>query len=383
MLPKMQREPLRQEVQRAVRQRERQAVGAVLLLGQQAARVLADLAGGAQRVRPDDARERARARRRRARRRARARRDVRRRSRGRRRDPATRTARAARSAREGRRRRQRPGGAAAEPLQAARLGSDPEQGRDLDLLEGRLSRHRPRRRRDDGAADRQQATAGSGTSRCTTTSSASASWRRSTTCSRAASGHEQTYHEEVERCPAVKAADRRRDARRPATSRRRTTRIARPRSPATAGCWSATRSASSIRCTRRACCWRCKSGELAADAIVEGLASGRHERGAARASGEPASTRASIACGGWSASTTTASASARSCAGIRICAARHRSADRRPVHRSRRLVWPAMESLYDGGRTADPRLGRRHSPAATSRGAALTVPDDHRPSVDA
>ena len=44
---------------------QRQAVGAVLLLGQQAARVLADLAGGAQRVRPDDARERPRARRRR------------------------------------------------------------------------------------------------------------------------------------------------------------------------------------------------------------------------------------------------------------------------------------------------------------------------------
>ena len=66
-------EPLRQEVQRAVRQRERQAVRAVLLLGQQAARVLADLAGGAQRVRPDDARERARARRGRPRRRARVR----------------------------------------------------------------------------------------------------------------------------------------------------------------------------------------------------------------------------------------------------------------------------------------------------------------------
>ena len=50
---------------------QRQAVGAVLLLGQQAARVLADLAGRAQRVRPDDARQRARARRRRPRRRAR------------------------------------------------------------------------------------------------------------------------------------------------------------------------------------------------------------------------------------------------------------------------------------------------------------------------
>ena len=33
---------------------------------------------------------------------------------------------------------------------------DAEQGRDLDLLGGRLSRHRPRRRRDDGAADREQ-----------------------------------------------------------------------------------------------------------------------------------------------------------------------------------------------------------------------------------
>ena len=38
-------QPLRQEVQRAVRQRRGQAVGAVLLPGQQAARVLADLAG--------------------------------------------------------------------------------------------------------------------------------------------------------------------------------------------------------------------------------------------------------------------------------------------------------------------------------------------------
>ena len=39
-------------------------------------------------------------------------------------------------------------GAAAEPLQAAPVGSGAEQGRDLDLLAGRLPRHRPRRRRD-------------------------------------------------------------------------------------------------------------------------------------------------------------------------------------------------------------------------------------------
>ena len=58
---------------------------------------------------------------------------------------------------QGGRRRQRPGGAAAEPLQAAALGSGPQQGRDLDLLGGRLPRHRPRRGRDDGAADAGQA----------------------------------------------------------------------------------------------------------------------------------------------------------------------------------------------------------------------------------
>ena len=50
------------------------------------------------------------------------------------------------------------------------------------------------------------------------------------------------------------ALDRRRGRR--ATSRPRTTRTARSRWPATAGCWSATRSGSSTRCTRRACCWR-------------------------------------------------------------------------------------------------------------------------------
>ena len=58
-----------------------------------------------------------------------------------------------RGARQGRRRRQRPGRADPEPAAAARLGSDPEQRRDLDLLGRRVSRHRPRRRRDDGAAD--------------------------------------------------------------------------------------------------------------------------------------------------------------------------------------------------------------------------------------
>ena len=63
-----------------------------------------------------------------------------------------------------------------------------------------------------------------------------------------------------------------------------TTPTARSRWPATAGCSSATRSASSIRCTRPACCWRCKSGEMAADAIAEGLAKG--DTSARRSSGK-------------------------------------------------------------------------------------------------
>ena len=60
----------------------------------------------------------------------------------------------------------------------------------------------------------------------------------------------------------------------------RITPIARRKSPAMAGCWSATPSAFSIRCIRRACCWRCKSGELAADAIADGLKKGDVSRGA-------------------------------------------------------------------------------------------------------
>ncbi len=149
-------QPLRQEVQRAVRQRQRQAVGAVLLLGQQAARVLADVAGRAQRVRPDDARQRARARRRSARRRPRRRRAVRGRSRVRRAHQGSGRRRPPRDPRQGRRRCQRAGGDAAEPVQAAAVGSGAQQGGHLDLLAGRLSRHRPRRRRDHGAADGRQ-----------------------------------------------------------------------------------------------------------------------------------------------------------------------------------------------------------------------------------
>ena len=149
-------QPVRQEIQRAVRQLPGQGVGAVLLLGQQAARVLADLAGGAQRVRHDDARQRARARRRRAGGRARPRGAVRRRPRGGRED-SRRAEQRSRGLCESRRRRERPDGDAAEPVQAAALGSRAEQGRDLDVLGERVPRHRPRRRRDAGDSDRRQA----------------------------------------------------------------------------------------------------------------------------------------------------------------------------------------------------------------------------------
>ncbi len=226
-------EPLRQEVQRAVRQRQRQAVGAVLFLGQQAARVLADLAGGAQRVRPDAARERPRARRGRARRRARVRRHLRGRPRRRRHHPRG-GRHAARGPRQGRRRRQRPGRPDPEPAAPARLGPDPQQGRDLDLLGGRLSRHRPRRGRDDGAAD-------GGPERLVLVHPAARQHRlrrRGGAVRLPVQEPRQLRGDLRGRSGALPGGEGARRVRRrgsPATSRPRTTPTAPPRSPATAG----------------------------------------------------------------------------------------------------------------------------------------------------
>ena len=76
-----------------------------------------------------------------------------------------------------------------------------------------------------------------------------------------------------------------------------------------------------------------KSGELAADAIVEGLAAGDTRRRSS-ASGGRCSTRAWTGCGGWCASTTTASASAASSSSYpHLQGHAHRPADRRPVQR--------------------------------------------------
>ena len=84
MLPKMQASPFVKKYSVQFVNASGRLSAPVLLPRQQAARVLADLAGRPERVRPDDARERAGARRRGARRRARARGAVRRRSRRRR-----------------------------------------------------------------------------------------------------------------------------------------------------------------------------------------------------------------------------------------------------------------------------------------------------------
>ena len=166
--------------------------------------------------------------------------------------------RRARSAGQGRRRRQRAEHAHHRPARPARVGPVLEEGRALDLLEGRLSRHGPGRRRDARHPDRRARTAGSGTSRCTTTSSASASWPTTTTCSRTATtkDHEAIYFEEVAQRPGLAAADRERDALRHLPGCRRSTPTARSRRPATAGCWSATPSASSTRSIPPACCSR-------------------------------------------------------------------------------------------------------------------------------
>ena len=97
--------------------------------------------------------------------------------------------------------------------------------------------------------------------------------------------YEQTYHEEVERCPAVRERCRRRRARRPATSRRRTTRTAPSRSAGDG--WVLVGDAWGFLdpLYSSGVLLALKSGEMAADAIVEGLAKGRHVGRAARQMG--------------------------------------------------------------------------------------------------
>ena len=139
--------------------------------------------------------------------------------------------------------------------------------------------------RDEGATmvlqTREQARAGSGTSRCTTTSSASASSAPFDYLFKNRGSYEQTYHEEVERCPAVKE--------RVATATRVTGYFATKdysyRATQVAGDgWVLIGDACGFLdpLYSSGVLLALKSGELAADAIVEGLATGRHVGRAAR-----------------------------------------------------------------------------------------------------
>ena len=94
-----------------------------------------------------------------------------------------------------------------------------------------------------------------------------------------------------------------------------------------------------------------RSGEMAADAIVEGLAERRHCRPRNSANGVRRSTKASTACGGWSASTTTASASAASSASIRTCTGTVTDLLIGDLFTDKvDVVWEPMESLYSEGK---------------------------------
>ena len=211
----------------------------------------------AQRVRPDDARQRARARRRRARRRARAGSAVRRRA-GRRRRGSGRGRRAAR--RPARPSSSMPADRARllmNRFELARVGSGAEEGRDLDVLEGRLPRHRPRRRRDAGAF---RPPSKKGWFWYIPLHDDSHQRRRRRAVRLPVQGprrsRNETYQRRSRALPRRQAAGGEAQRDRPAISRRRTIRTARRKSPATAGCWSATRSAFSIRSIRPACCSR-------------------------------------------------------------------------------------------------------------------------------
>ena len=129
--------------------------------------------------------------------------------------------------------------------------------------------------------------------------------------------HEKTGEEEVERSLPSRSAEMAKRVTGYFVTK--TTRTDRSRWPATAGCWSAMRSAFSIRCTRRACCSR------SSPASSPPTRSRKDWRAATRqplnsASGARISTRASIGCGAWCASTTPGSASASSSGTIRTFA---------------------------------------------------------------
>ena len=132
--------------------------------------------------------------------------------------------------------------------------------------------------RDEGATlvhpDRRTRRAGSGTSRCTTTSSASASWRRSTTCSRDAASYAADLRRGSRALPGREGARRRTPS---ASTGYFATKDYSYRSKQVAGDgWVLVGDAFGFLdpLYSSGVLLALKSGELAADAIVEGLAKG-------------------------------------------------------------------------------------------------------------
>ena len=295
---------------------QRQAVRAVLLRRPQAARVVADLAGAAQRVRPDDARTTPASTASKVHEGARVLEVLFEGDAGRRRAGASR--RTARSARCGRRWSSTPAGRARciiDRLGPARVGPGAEEGRRCGptgraptatpaATRGRRSSSRPKGKKgwfwyiplhDDivsvGVVAGLRLPVQEPRRRRTS--------RRSTSRrSRRAPG----LQPRIANADAVRHLPRPEGVLLPRASRR----------PATAGCWSATPSASSTRCTRPGVLLALTSGAMAADAIAEGLAKGDTSEAQLRQVGAGRSSRAWTACGGWCASSTTASASAGS-----------------------------------------------------------------------
>ena len=126
-----------------------------------------------------------------------------------------------------------------------------------------------------------------------------------------------------------------------------------------------------------------KSGELAADAIVEGLRRTATPRRRSSASGDRASTRAWTACAGWSASTTTGSASATW--SVSIPEMRGTLTDLLIgdlFHDRVDKVWAPLESLYRPGRSRFPTWDAG-TPAAEAGDKAneLVLPEGLRPGL--
>ena len=309
-------EPLRQEVQRAVRQRQGQALRAVLFHGAQAARMLANLAGAAQRVRQDDART----------------------------TPASMASRPTKACACWK--------CCSTATEAMGVRIQDEDGTQREVLakvvvdasgQSALIANRFKLRvidpdlkkgavwtyfegayrdvgRDEGATIVLQTADKKGWfwyiplhNNIVSVGIVSAF---DYLFAKGRGDHETIYNEELERCPAVKerVAIGRRVAGFYATKdySYRSSQVA-----GRVGCWSATRLAFSIRCTRSGVLLALKCGPTGRRRHDRRAWARNDLRPSSSASGGPTSARAWIACGGWCANSTTASASAASCASIR------------------------------------------------------------------